>query len=134
MSRRWVWSLLDIAALICLGQATMLAQREAAGPPPRFDAAVELKRAEAAFGRFGTRIYDSGHEVVVALHVPGQDAPPSVLVRGGLIRLSPRHGPGEPEEIPVPAGADAARYRVRLTGDELRVIFAKARTAAATGR
>jgi hypothetical protein len=131
MPRRWVWSLLDIAALICLGQATMLAQREAAGPPPRFDAAVELKRAEAGFGRFGTRIYDSGREVVVALHVPGQAVPPSVRVEAGVIRLAPRGGPGEAEEIPVPAGADAGRYRVRLAGDELRVIFAKAAPLAA---
>lgn len=121
MPRRWVWSLLDIAALICLGQATMMAQRQASLPPSRLDAIAE-SRAQAGGTRLGTRIFETPGSVVVALKVPAEEPPAGVAVEADAIRVFGRETRAE---IPVPSGADPARYTVRRAGDEVRVIFAK---------
>lgn len=128
MKRRWPWTVLDLAALICLGQASLVAQRRPGAEIGNFDPVVELERAEQDFGRFGTRIFETPATVVVALKMPGrQDGAPAVAVEGGRIRL-PAGAWGGEDFMPVPAGADAARYRVRRVSDEVRIIFSKSRT------
>lgn len=124
MPRRWVWSLLDIAGLIFLGQATILAQRQASGPPPRLDAAVELSRAEKGAARQAARIFEAGGSVVVALKLPEGAPPPPVTVEDGAIRLP--SADGGVDEVPVPSAADPRRYTVRAAAGEVRVIFEKA--------
>jgi len=129
MTRRWVWSALDLVALICLGQACLLAQRQSqslAAPPPDGGVAVALARAEQDFGRFGTRIYETQQSIVVALKVAGDaDRGLGVSVAGGNIRLSSRKSPRF-EDIPLPFGADPARFTVRRVADEVRIVFARA--------
>ena len=123
MPRRWLWSVLDIVALICLGQATMLAQRRTAPLPRRLDNVLEFARAETEAGRAGTRIYETADSIVVALPSARPEAG-SVVVEGGLIRFF--EGADQVvREMPVPAAADARRYRVQRRGDEIRLVFAR---------
>lgn len=105
MTRNWVWSGLDLVALICLGQASMMAQR-LPEPLPAEQSVLQLDRAER------TRIYETPDSIVVA----GREGP--ARVEGGLIKLGD-------ERIPIPAGADAERWSVRRVGGEVRVVFAK---------
>jgi hypothetical protein len=129
MPRRWVWSLVDLVAFICLGQAAMLAQREPQPleTPAALSQLMPLGPAGPDFERAGTRIYETPESVVVAFKVPDRrPGAARVAVSAGRIRLE--GGARAAQDIPVPERADAARYSVRRVGDELRVVFA--RTAA----
>ena len=127
MPRRWVWSLLDFAALICLGQAVILAQRAPEALPRSIGLAeaLELPAQAQDFARAGTRIYETPESVVVALKIPERQARPArVDVREGRIRLDGA-ARGELQELPVPDAADPARFSVRRVGAELRIVFAR---------
>lgn len=127
MTRRWVWTAFDLLALICLGQACLLAQRQAQAldGPSALDA-VSLAPAEQDYGRLGTRIYQTPQSVVVALKVANpSDNGMGVSVDRGNIRLS---SPASQrlEEIPLPNGADPGRFTVRRVAGEVRIVFARA--------
>ncbi len=121
MLHRWVWSVFDLIALICLGQASLLAQRGMVAPPK---GVFEIPRAERQADGFDTRIYETPEAVVVAVHPRARAAREiEVSVRDRRIFLAAASGAAA--QIPVPAAADALRYCVRRVGDELRVVFEK---------
>lgn len=119
MPHRMLWSVLDVAGLICLGQATILAQRQA-GPALRLDPLAEVTRADQGLTPQGTRIAQTADAVVVSMALKGR-VPPEVDVDAYAIRL--RWTNGELTELPIPAAADPARYRLKHTTEDLRLVF-----------
>lgn len=136
MARRWVWSALDLLALICLGQACLIAQRQAQPreEPAAARAPAALTKAEQDFGRVGTRIYETQQSIVVAVKVAAQgERGLGVSVDQAGIRLSSRAS-ARLQEIPLPSGADPARFTVRRVADELRIVFARSQAQSSRGR
>lgn len=134
MPRRWFRNGLEIAALMGLGQAAMLAQREPEPLAAPASVTLPLAAPEQDFGRLGTRIYETPLTVVVAVKLPPTATRRlDVAVVGGAIRFAGPSSPlaAPPDDIPIPSGADPSRYEVRRVGDELRVVFARVAEEAA---
>ena len=119
MTHRMLWSAVEVAGLVCLGQATILAQRRAA-PGPRFDPFAELSRVEAPSRAPAIRISETHESVIIRAPLGGRPAP-AVEVAGGLVRLKWAEGPAS--ELPLPAAAESSTPAVRLAGDDLMIIL-----------
>jgi hypothetical protein len=119
MPHRILWSAVEVAGLVCLGQATILAQKRAV-PGPRFDAFAELARIEAPARKAGIRIAQTQDSVVVRAPLNGREAP-RVEVEGGLIRLA--WADGSTTDVPLPSAAENSAPAVRLAGDDLVIIL-----------